>query len=147
MVDANSKESFIPVLFDIFKCRACSNLPHLPVKCPNCSVLYCRDCILYQEDPQVIYMSGSNNPSCKVCLKEFPHFDYKLGNFDHPKLKSVSGASTEKFNLDRNLLKIFYDEIKIKCIYSDLSGFCNQPSGKYEDILRHQLTCKACDNC
>lgn len=51
VIDANSKESFMPVLYEVFKCTVCSNLPFVPVKCPNCSVLYCRDCILYTKDP------------------------------------------------------------------------------------------------
>ena len=37
--------------------------------------------------------------------------------------------------------------MQIVCIYSDCGEACKMPHGSYEKILKHQIQCRACDDC
>ena len=85
IMNVADKSSYMRVYFETMKCKMCENLADQMVKCPNCSSVYCKDCMIYQKDEKLAIFSGMEQ-SCKVCLHKFRNFDYQLSKLDHFKV-------------------------------------------------------------
>ena len=48
--------------------------------------------------------------------------------------------------LDRNVLKVIQEDLNVYCHFSDCDG-CKLKSGTYEEIIKHQVNCRACPDC
>ena len=143
IVDNNG---YLKVYFETLKCVSCSNLSDQIYKCPNCSSFYCKDCMVYQKDSKIAIFC-SNKPSCRVCLHSFADFPYQLSKFDHFRVKDTENEAIKKYTMDRNIAKIIQEDIKISCHYSDCGAECKLNQGSYESITRHQVDCRACEDC
>lgn len=132
----SENDNMARLLFDKFKCTMCSKLPTMPQKCPDCSRMYCRDCLVFQSQP-ISSLLASDSASCQSCQYSFSNFEYSLTSNDHFKLKQDACLPQNRiYQIDRNLKQIIVHDLKVKCIYHEYEE-CERKEGDFECIVKH----------
>ena len=91
------------------------------------------------------------NASCKNCCTRFKLDAIELVKDEHLKLTKEKFDKLPKLGsnkgLDRNLKKVIMEDLVVNCKFSDCESCSQKEGAPMEQIIKHQRSCHACDDC